>query len=387
MAALSDPPPPDYVGERLIVRRFDDRDAPFVYALHANPDLIRFIPKAAMPHLADAAAWITTVNEAASWGRGWWCVTLHDGTPVGAVVLKPIRFSAGETGDDVEIGWRSHPAHAGKGYATEAGALLLAAGFAGGLERIIAVVRPDNPASQTVARRIGMTPLGSTSRYYDTTIDLFEATSADVCSRQVAWSGLDDPGRLDSAQVLLADGLHAFGRQVTADYAAAWTVDAREGWITRSVSVAVQGRGWRRTLTLTRDPATGEWSARTHRSGRASAETAHAGIEMAQPGAADTVTLAEALDCDLGLCPLTKTMPIRRLDLHSERETEHSLTMARIDMPSLAVTASRQTYTSIDPGHVRYTRSARDFTTVLGIDRDGIVVDCPGLATGPTAPR
>lgn len=373
MTVLADPPPPDYVSDRLILRRFAVADAPFVHDLHANPDLLRFIPTAAMPRIEDAAAWITTVNESASPGRGWWCVTLHDGTPVGAAVLKPIRYSTGESGDDVEIGWRSHAAHTGRGYAAEAGALLLAAGFAGGLERIIAVVRPDNPASQAVARRIGMTPLGATTMYYDTTIDLFEATSADARSRQVAWRGLDDPDRRDSAEVLLADGLHAVGRQVTDDYTAAWTVDARDGWITRSVAVAVHGRGWSRTLSLTRDPDTGRWSSETEQSGTPP-------VPLPSPGIVDADALDGALDCDLGLCPLTNTMPIRRLSLQTDTTAEHSLTMAWIDMPSLNVIASPQIYAGIDADRVRYTSGTRDFTADLTIDEDGIVRTYPQLA-------
>lgn len=372
MASLVSPPP-EYVSDRLILRRFDDDDAEFVYELHANPDLIRFIPKTAMPRIDDAAAWITTVDESASPGRGWWCVTLHDGTPVGAAVLKPIRYSVGESGDEVESGWRSHPAHVGKGYATEAGALLLSAGFASGLDRIIAVVKPDNIASQSVSRRIGMTPLGSTSTYYDTTIDLFEARIGGARSRQVSWVGADDPARRDSADVLFDDGLRAFGRQVTDDYAAAWTVDARDGWVTRTVAVAVQGRGWARTLVLSRDSDTGRWTSATHERGVPP-------TSLPRPGIADADALDEALDCDLGLCPLTNTMPIRRLGVQTDTAAEHSLTMAWIDMPSLEVIAGPQIYTGIDADHVRYTSGTREFTADLTIDEDGIVIDYPQLA-------
>ncbi|EKU45253.1 hypothetical protein C272_15282 [Brevibacterium casei S18] len=375
-----DPPPPDYVSDRLILRRFDATDASFVHELHANPDLIRFIPKAAMPRIEDAAAWITTVNESASAGRGWWCVTLHDGTPVGAAVLQPIRYSAGESGDDVEIGWRSHPAHVGKGYATEAGALLLSAGFASGLDRIIAVVKPDNFASQSVSRSIGMTPLGPTSTYYDTTIDLFEAGVGNARSRQVSWVGIDDPARRDSADILLDDGLRAFGRQVTDDYAAAWTVDASAGWVTRTVDIAVQGTGWRRTLTLSRDPDTGWWASETHACGQPT-------TPLAEPGIVDAEALSGALDCDLGLCPLTNTMPIRRLDVQTDTADEHPLTMAWIDMPSLEVIAGPQIYAGIDAEHVRYTSGTRDFTAELTLDEDGIVIDYPQLAERTAADR
>lgn len=146
--------------------------------MHANPDLLRFIPTAALSGPDEAASWITRASEATGPHRGWWCAVRHDGTPVGAVLLKPIRHSAGRRGDAVEVGWRLHPAHTGHGYATEAAELLLAAGLGSGLRRILAVVDPENAASQAVCRRLGMTFLGDTEDYYDTRLRLFEVTGA-----------------------------------------------------------------------------------------------------------------------------------------------------------------------------------------------------------------
>jgi hypothetical protein len=39
---------------------------------------------------------------------------------------------------------------------------------------VLAVTDPDNHASQAVCRRLGMTHLGRTTRYYDTPNELFE---------------------------------------------------------------------------------------------------------------------------------------------------------------------------------------------------------------------
>lgn len=92
--------------------------------------------------------------------------------------------------------------------------------------------------------------------------------------------------------------------------------------------------------------------------------------------------LTGALDCDLGLCPLTNTMPILRHDLHT-RPGRHDFLMAWVAVPELTVHPSRQTYThlnkSSDGAQVRY--ESGDFTSDLRVDRDGLVVEYPQLAT------
>ena len=54
-------------------------------------------------------------------------------------------------GDEIELGWMLMPDHRGHGYATEA-ALALRPQEG---ERVISLIREDNPASQAVARRLG----------------------------------------------------------------------------------------------------------------------------------------------------------------------------------------------------------------------------------------
>jgi RimJ/RimL family protein N-acetyltransferase len=56
-----------------------------------------------------------------------------------------------EWGEELELGWMLMPAHRGRGYATEAARAL----HAGKNQRIISLIRSDNEASQSVARRIG----------------------------------------------------------------------------------------------------------------------------------------------------------------------------------------------------------------------------------------
>ena len=107
----------------------------------------------------------------------WAITTAHGGRLVGNLLLKPIPLSAGQPSgrpNDVEIGWHLHPDAWGHGYATEAAQAVLDDAFNRGLAKIVAVTNPDNHASQSVCRRLGMTHLGRTTRYYDAPHELFE---------------------------------------------------------------------------------------------------------------------------------------------------------------------------------------------------------------------
>jgi RimJ/RimL family protein N-acetyltransferase len=163
-------------GTRLLLRPWQDDDADFLLDLESRPEVVRFLG-------AHPAVMSTRDQALASIGRrraldhpvhGIWVITVAGGCPVGNLLLKPIRPSAGETSGEVEIGWHLHPAHWGNGYATEAAETVLDDAFARGLARVIAVTDPANHASQAVCRRLGMTALGRTTRYYDTVNELFE---------------------------------------------------------------------------------------------------------------------------------------------------------------------------------------------------------------------
>lgn len=161
--------------ERLLLRDFSPDDAPAVLEIHEHPDLARFIPSSVITDLAGARSRIDDFRVEDPPGLGWWCVALHDGPVVGAVLLKDIPGTGGRPNDDVQIGWRQSARHTGHGYMTEAGAAVLRHGFDLGLERIIAVVDPQNHPSQRICARLGMTHLGHTSAYYDEELELFEA--------------------------------------------------------------------------------------------------------------------------------------------------------------------------------------------------------------------
>jgi hypothetical protein len=211
--------------------------------------------------------------------------------------------------------------------------------------------------------------------------------------RDYAWQGEDDPGRLDTATVIFGpDRLKAHGTSRTDWYALSWVLETGDHWVTRRLAATVHGHGWSRQLELERSDD-GVWSSRASTSGSGasrgvrSEDGASADAAMPPPGIDNPDELRDALDCDLGLCPMTNTMPILRLNLLRQgapgpREAETMLTMAWVEVPSLRVFPSRQRYGSspASAGMVRFSSESRDFTAVLTTDQHGVVTLYPGLA-------
>lgn len=187
------------------------------------------------------------------------------------------------------------------------------------------------------------------------------------------WRNLQDESQRDVCCVDLQDkGLTAVGIQTCSEYQASWMLDASTDWITSRIHVQVQGAGWQRSLELIRD-SDGVWDQTVSLSGIQPAE-------MPEPGIAPGTDLSSALDVDLGKCPLTNVMPIRRLGLLSGDVPKTQLIMAWIDMPSLRVIASDQYYSSIDSRHVRYASGTRGVDVSLTVDANGVVTQYPDLA-------
>ena len=197
-----------------------------------------------------------------------------------------------------------------------------------------------------------------------------------AAARRIEWQGVDDPARRDAALVRLeTDGLAAAGASVADAWTSAWSLEVGPGWITRRLAVRTQGPGWARSLALTRGED-GRWTAEA---------TDEGDVDLPPPGLARADDLDRALDCDLGLNPLTNTMPIRRLGLLRQRVPETELLMAWVDVPSLAVVGSRQVYGSSDGslrlGHeVDYFSQDRGFHSRLSVEGDGLVLEYPQLA-------
>jgi hypothetical protein len=138
------------------------------------------------------------------------------------------------------------------------------------------------------------------------------------------------------------------------------------------VRVASRGEGWHRELELRRD-ADGAWSSDTFEEGEA---------DLPRSGG-DVSAFAEALDCDLGLSPVTNMMPILRHGLQFGGGPIE-LTMAWIAVPTLSVEADRQRYRHLrsagDRHVVRYEAVDGSFVADITLDTDAVVLDYPGIA-------
>ncbi|MEV0649077.1 putative glycolipid-binding domain-containing protein [Phytomonospora sp. NPDC050363] len=172
------------------------------------------------------------------------------------------------------------------------------------------------------------------------------------------------------------DRLSASGTAVGADpmpYRLTYELATTGRWVTSRLVVETSGA----------DPATGPWRRRLelgNRDGEWTAAVEAEGTPDLPPPGGDVAALSGALDCDLGLSPLTNTMPVLRAGLLDGGGPVEFL-MAWVSVPDLAVVPSRQTYTFVSGGAdhsvVRY--ASPGFTREVVFDPDGLVRDYPGI--------
>ena len=209
--------------------------------------------------------------------------------------------------------------------------------------------------------------------------------------RAVIWTGegedQDGDFHVEFSTVELGEsGLRASGIQLGAvpvPYRLDYRLDATgEGFVTRSLHVEATGAGWGRRLRLERDDD-GAWAVEV--GGEGSPELSGAAEGFPAPGG-DAEALEGALDCDLGLSPLTNAMPVHRHGLDREPGSVEFV-MAWVSVPDLAVFPSRQRYEHLDRraegGVVRFESLEGDevtFASELEFDPDGLVRVYPKLA-------
>jgi len=186
---------------------------------------------------------------------------------------------------------------------------------------------------------------------------------------------LKDAGA-ELTEVELTPGrLTATGTAIGADplpYRLDYELVTGDDYATVSLLVSTSGNGWRRRLELRRD-GDGTWKAAAEGEG-------DLGRDLPAPGG-DLDQLAGAVDCDLGLSPLTNTMPVLRHGL-LRGGGPVDLVMAWVSVPDLAVFPSPQRYTHRTRGDgtalVRF--ESEGFLADITFDDHGLVLDYPGIA-------
>ena len=172
--------------KRLVVRRYELTDTPFVLDMYSRWDVQQFLGPAPRPiaSIDEAAAAIQrwrAISEPNSL-LGFWAIVLRTGEQVGTVMLKLAPLSSEQKppplSDDYEVGWHLHPQYWGHGYATESTMGALQRAYDAGVDEVLALIHPDNKRSKQVAERLGMQHQGVTHRYYSMDADLYVARAA-----------------------------------------------------------------------------------------------------------------------------------------------------------------------------------------------------------------
>jgi uncharacterized protein len=209
--------------------------------------------------------------------------------------------------------------------------------------------------------------------------------------RAIAW--VKERGAEFAEVDLTGAGLRATGVAVGGDpvpYRLEYELDCGDDFITRRLSVRAWGAGWGRRLELARD-LPGEWSVDADADGEAEL-LGLPGVPGPPPPGGDPADFAAALDCDLGLSPLTNTMPVLRHGLLDGGGPVEFL-MAWVSVPWLAVTPSVQLYAHLrrgTAGELGVTPAADgpltlinfqsgDFSQDVAFDAQGLVVDYPDI--------
>ena len=183
--------------------------------------------------------------------------------------------------------------------------------------------------------------------------------------RHVMWSPWAGPGLehlylLEHQEGLVADGL-ILGVQEQVPFRVRYEIHCDLQWRVRAVQLRLLS-GSSQSLHLLTD-GEGVW-------------TTESGEMISLP--------KRCLDVDLSATPFTNTLPIRRLAL--QPGSSATLSMVYIAVPQMQVEVTQQRYTCLEvvPSEGRYrfeslTNGVSSFTAELPVDRDGLVLDYPGL--------
>lgn len=139
--------------DRLLFREMNDTDLDNMAVLLGDPEVMRFYP--APKTREGAAGWIQWNRENyAQHGYGLWIVQTHDGEFIGDCGLTWQEVNAAQK---LEVGYHVRSDLQGQGFATEAATACrdYAREHIRATE-LVAIIHPDNRASERVAEKIGM---------------------------------------------------------------------------------------------------------------------------------------------------------------------------------------------------------------------------------------
>lgn len=149
--------PPVLETARLLLRELSFDDLDFMAVMLGDPDVMRHFP--AVEDRAGARRSIEK-NRAryAADGHGFWlAVDKATAEPVGRIGLLRQTIDGA---DHAEVAYMVHAPHQRRGYAFEGAIAVRDWAFARGYDHVISLIRPENAASEAVARKLGLQPTG-----------------------------------------------------------------------------------------------------------------------------------------------------------------------------------------------------------------------------------
>jgi RimJ/RimL family protein N-acetyltransferase len=166
----------------LLLREWQLADADQAVAVFGRAEVTRWLSPA-MDAVPDPAAmrlllqqWIAEDARAAPPTGRWAIQRSADGRVIGGLVLLPLP--PGQV--DLEIGWQLHPDAWGRGYASEATRAVAQWAFRQSVSELFVVARAGNARAVATARRVGMTWVGETDKYWGLTLQVYRLRPADL---------------------------------------------------------------------------------------------------------------------------------------------------------------------------------------------------------------
>lgn len=158
------------VTDRLRLRPLTLDDVDDLHAVYSHPLVSRWIGEHTRAKVEEEVR--LQIAHQGEHGWSFWAVEDREtGRLLGDCGLQPFEHD----GPEVELGYDLHPDAWGRGLGTEAARAVLAHAFGTpGLDRVVAVVRPDNLASRRVLEKSGFTRVAE-RHAYGMTMVLYEA--------------------------------------------------------------------------------------------------------------------------------------------------------------------------------------------------------------------